>query len=111
LELAEREQLRKLRKEQTRGPLPDPELMFRPEAIATLKALYELDGKIPKVAVEKVQAQYGVNRQQVFAACRQFENARAELEGLDPTWRRALIAEYESMWAPKRRRRPRRRRF
>lgn len=91
------------------GPLPDPDLPLRAEAIATLKALYEQDGMIPKAAVAEVMQRYGVARSQVFDACRQYPNSSAEVKGMDPTWRRGLISLYELLWAPKRRQRRRRR--
>jgi hypothetical protein len=91
-----------------RGPTPDPELPLRAEAIAALRALYELDGMPPKAAVDEVMQRYGVARSQVFDACRQYPNSNAKVKGMDPTWGRMLIRLYESIWAPKRRHRRRR---
>jgi hypothetical protein len=104
LKLLKTERIRRMRRRG--GPLPDLELPLRAEAIATLKALYEQDGMIPKASVAEVSRCYGVSRSQVFDACRQYPNASAEVKDMDPTWRRGLIGFYESMWAPKRRRRP-----
>jgi hypothetical protein len=109
LKLLKGERIRRMRRRG--GPLPDPELPLRAEAIANLKALYEQDGMIPKAAVAEISRRYGVSRSQVFDACRQYRNASAEVKGMgpmDPTWRRALIGWYESLWAPKRRHRRRR---
>jgi hypothetical protein len=101
LKLLKGERIRRMRRRG--GSLPDPELPLRAEAIANLKALYQQDGMIPKAAVAEVMQRYGVSRSQVYDACRQYPT---NLKGMDPTWRRGLIGLYESMWAPKRRRRP-----
>ncbi len=94
-----------------RGPKTDLEAhAFRPKAIATLRALYEIKGKARKAAVDLVMQQYGVNRQEVFEACRAFPNARAEAEGMQHwpglQW---WITHYEREWAAPKRRRERRR--
>jgi hypothetical protein len=82
----------------SRGPKPDLELLLRPEAIATLTALYEAKGLPTKVAVANVMQRYGVSRSQVFAARRQHPK---QIAGIDPVWLDGLISWHESIWQSK----------
>jgi hypothetical protein len=83
-----------------RGPKVDPELVLRPEAIATLVALYETTGMKTEAAVARVCECYGVSRSQVFDAMRRHPMPKktSQAYGSDLGLRQ-LINLYEALWS------------